>query len=211
MASGPLRDSVHRNQRPSGPEARFHSLVQPHLGRLVSFACRHLRNSADAEDVVQEACTRAWIGFGDLRDESLAVPWLYRILRSALSDFVDKRDRREQLAPTLALERADEDLLGGADAGPLEHLIAATSSDRIHELLRTLPDEFALAIELHDLEGLRYREIAETTGVPVGTVMSRIHRGRKLLAALIVMDEGLSDLAGLRQGQTEHHLNKRRA
>jgi DNA-directed RNA polymerase specialized sigma24 family protein len=74
-----------------------------------------------------------------------------------------------------------------------------------------LPEEFALAIELHDLEGLRYREIAETTSVPVGTVMSRIHRGRKLLAALIVMDEGLSDLVGLRPAQAEHHLNKRRA
>jgi RNA polymerase sigma-70 factor (ECF subfamily) len=74
-----------------------------------------------------------------------------------------------------------------------------------------LPEEFALAIELHDLEGLRYREIADTTGVPVGTVMSRIHRGRKLLAALIVMDEGLWDLVGLRPGQVEQHLNKRRA
>ena len=205
------RDPVHRTPYPAGSEARFHALVQPHLGRLVSLACRRLHNTADAEDVVQEACTRAWIGFGNLRDESLVLPWLYRILRSALSDFVDKRDRREQLAPTLALERADEDLLDGGDAGPLERLIASTSSDRIHELLRMLPEEFALAIELHDLEGLRYREIADTTGVPVGTVMSRIHRGRKLLAALIVMDEGLWDLVGLRPGQAEHHLNKRRA
>lgn len=201
---------MHRIDSSAAPQARFQELVQPHLGRLVSFAYRRLRNPADAEDVVQEACTHAWLGFGELRDESLALPWLYRILRSALSDFVEKRDRRDQLAPTLALERTDEPLTSSGDAGPLERLIAATSSDRIQELLRMLPDEYALAIELHDLEGLRYREIADSTGVPVGTVMSRIHRGRKLLAGLIVMDEGLRDLVGLRPGQ-EHHFSKRRA
>ena len=199
-----------RTEHTATSDARFQVLVQPHLGRLVSFACRRLRNSADAEDVVQEACTRAWLGFRDLRDEALILPWLYRILRSALSDFVEKRDRREQLAPTLALERTEEDLVSGSDPGPLEQLIAATSSDRIHALLRVLPEEFALPIELHDLEGLRYREIAEMTGIPVGTVMSRIHRGRKLLAGLIVMDDGSWDFVGLRAGK-EHHVTKRRA
>ena len=73
-----------------------------------------------------------------------------------------------------------------------------------------LPEEFALAIELHDLEGLRYREIAETTGVPVGTVMSRIHRGRKLLAALILMNESLSDLPASLPGSS-HRQHVRRA
>jgi RNA polymerase sigma-70 factor, ECF subfamily len=202
---------VHRTQPASTVEDRFQALVQPHLARLLSFACRRLRNPADAEDVLQEACTRAWVGFGSLRDDSLGLPWLYRILRSALSDFVDKRDRRDQLAPTLALERTDQDSVGSGDAGPLEHLIASASSGRIQELLRMLPEDFALAIELHDLEGLRYREIADATGVAVGTVMSRIHRGRKLLAALIVMDERLWDLVGLRPDQAEHHLSKRRA
>ncbi len=191
--------------------ARFEALVQPHLARLAGFASRRLRNPADAEDVVQDACTRAWLGFGDLREESLVLPWLYRILRSALSDFVEKRDRREQLAPILVLDGTDEDLVGGADAGPLEHLIAAASSDRIQSLLRMLPEEFALPIELHDLEGLRYREIAETTGVPIGTVMSRIHRGRKLLAGLIVMDDGSWDLMGWKMEKGEHHVTKRRA
>jgi RNA polymerase sigma-70 factor (ECF subfamily) len=202
---------VPRTEHTSTSDARFQALVQPHLGRLVSFAFRRLRNPADAEDMVQEACTRAWLGFGDLRDESLVLPWLYRILRSALSDFVEKRDRREQLAPTLALERTEEDLVSGPDPGPLEHLIAATSSDRIQALLRMLPDEFALPIELHDLEGLRYREIAEMIGVPVGTVMSRIYRGRKLLAGLIVMDSGSWDLVGWQAEKAEHHVTKRRA
>ena len=173
------------------------------------FTCRRVRNAADAEDVVQEACTRAWVGFADLRNEALALPWLYRILRSSLSDFYEKQDRREQLAPTLTLESGLE-VAGDSATGPLEELIASACSERIHELIRMLPEEFALAIELHDLEGLRYRDIAETTGVPIGTVMSRIYRGRKLLAALIVMNEGLSDLVAPPSG-SELHLRKRHA
>ncbi len=194
---------------PAAQHARFQALVEPHLGRLLRFACRRVRNAADAEDVVQEACTRAWMGFADLRDDGLALPWLYRILRSSLSDFHDKQNRRDQLAPTLTLESAVE-IAGDQSSGPLEELIASASAERILELLRILPEEFALALELHDLEGLRYRDIAETTGVPIGTVMSRIYRGRKLLAALIVMNDGLSDLLASRS-LSDHHLHTRRA
>ena len=190
-------------------QARFQALVQPHLGRLLRFAGRRLRNPADAEDVVQEACTRAWLAFAELRDETLVLPWLYRILRSSLSDHFEKRTRREQLAPTLALESA-EDALHDRDASPLENLIALASTERIHELLRMLPEEFALAIELHDLEGFRYADIANLTGVPPGTVMSRIYRGRKLLAALILMNESLSDLAPISATSTPQ-LHVRRA
>lgn len=194
---------------PVAQQARFQSLVQPHLGRLFRFACRRVSNPADAEDIVQEACTRAWMGFGDLRDDALALPWLYRILRSALSDFHVKQGRREQLAPTLTLE-SSVPLADEAEGGPLEDLIASASEERIHELIRMLPEEFALAVELHDMEGLRYRDIAETTGVALGTVMSRIYRGRKLLAALVLMNEGLLDLVASRSG-SELHLRKRRA
>ena len=182
------------NVLPGASQTRFEVLVQPHLGRLLRFAGRRLRNLADAEDVVQEACSRAWLAFADLRDETLVLPWLYRILRSSLSDHFEKQTRREQLAPTLGLESAG-DAVHDHGTGPLEDLIASASSERIHELLRMLPEEFALAIELHDLEGFRYADIARVTGVPLGTVMSRIYRGRKLLAALILMNESLSDLA----------------
>jgi RNA polymerase sigma-70 factor, ECF subfamily len=191
------------------PQTRFQTLVGPHVGRLVRFASRRVGNPADAEDLVQEACTRAWIGFADLRDDALVLPWLYRILRSALSDFHERQNRREELAPTLTLESATH-VAGEQADGPLEELIASASSERIHELLRMVPEEFALAIELHDLEGLRYCDIAGITGVPVGTVMSRIYRGRRLLAALIVMNESLFDLVAPRPS-SEHHLHKRRA
>lgn len=194
---------------PAAQHARFQALVEPHLGRLLRFACRRVRNPADAEDMVQEACTRAWMAFTDLREDGLALPWLYRILRSSLSDFHEKQTRRDQLVPTLSLDSAG-DIAANQAQGPLEELISSASTERILELLRILPEEFALAIELHDLEGLRYRDIAETTGVPIGTVMSRIHRGRKLLAALIVMNDGLSDLVAS-HSLSDHHLPKRRA
>jgi RNA polymerase sigma-70 factor, ECF subfamily len=193
---------------PAVQHARFEQLVQSHLSRLLRFACRRVGNPADAEDVVQEACTRAWAGFGDLRDDELVLPWLYRILRSAMSDFHARQRRRDQLAPTLTLDSAA--MAEDRSDGPLEVLIASASSERIHELLQMLSEEFALAIELHDLDGLRYSDIAETTGVALGTVMSRIYRGRKLLAALILMNESLSDLVPSRSTPS-HHLHVRRA
>jgi RNA polymerase sigma-70 factor (ECF subfamily) len=194
---------------PIPTHARFQALVGPHLGQLLRFAGRRLRNPADAEDVVQEACTKAWIAFADLRDDALILPWLYRILRSTLSDHFSRQTRREQLAPTLTLDSAG-DAAADQEPGPLEELIDSASTERIYELLRMLPEEFALAIELHDLEGFRYVDVAHRTGVPLGTVMSRIYRGRKLLAALILMNESLFDLVPSR-GAANIRLNVRRA
>src|SRR3569833_1596876 len=78
-------------------QARFHALVLPHLDRLLGFARRRTNDVGDAEDAVQEACIKAWLGFGDLRDEALVRPWLYRILRSVLADSFEKSGRRSQL------------------------------------------------------------------------------------------------------------------
>jgi RNA polymerase sigma-70 factor (ECF subfamily) len=204
-----MEASLGQADTPIARQARFQALVQPHLGRLLRFAGRRLRNPADAEDVVQEACTRAWVAFGDLREDALILSWLFRILRSSMSDHFEKQTRREQLAPTLTLGSADY-TAQDQGAGPLEDLIASASTERIHELLRMLPEEFALAIELHDLEDFRYVDIANATGVPLGTVMSRIHRGRKLLATFILMNESLSDLAPSRATSTPQ-LHVRRA
>ena len=193
---------------PIASQARFQALVQPHLGRLLRFAGRRLRNSADAEDMVQEACTRAWVAFGDLREDALVLPWLYRILRSSMSDHFEKQTRREQLAPTLTLESAD-DTAQDQGAGPLEDLIASASTERIHELLRILPEEFAL-VSNYMIWRLSVRRYRERHRVPLGTVMSRIYRGRKLLASVILMNASLSDLAPSRATSTPQ-LHVRRA
>lgn len=175
-------------------QARFQALVLPHLDRMVAFASRRLGNRADAEDVVQDSFVRAWLGFSELRDEGRARPWLYRIVRSVLSDFRTRRGHRETLAPMLHLEDGAEDVVVSDEPGPFERLTESISSAQIHELLRMIPESFALPVELHDLEGLRYHEIAEIIGVPLGTVMSRIYRGRRLLASLIAAHSTRWDL-----------------
>jgi RNA polymerase sigma-70 factor (ECF subfamily) len=175
-------------------QARFQALVLPHLDRMVAFASRRLGNRADAEDVVQDAFVRAWLGFSELRDEGRARSWLYRIVRSVLSDFRARRGHRETLAPMLHLEDGAGDIVVSDEPGPFERLTEAISSAQIHELLHMIPESFSVPVELHDLEGLRYHEIAEIIGAPLGTVMSRIYRGRKLLASLIAAHSSRWDL-----------------
>lgn len=184
-------------------------LVLPHLDRLMSFAYRRLGNRADAEDVVQDSFVRAWLNFGDLRDEACIRPWLYRIVRSVLSDFHDRRGRREVLAPTTHLDDSREDLAPSDEPGPFERLVDSISTGRVYEVLRMVPESFAIAVELHDIEGFRYHEIAEITGVPLGTVMSRIYRGRKLLAALIVTHAANWDLTDRWSGSRERRKSVR--
>jgi RNA polymerase sigma-70 factor (ECF subfamily) len=175
-------------------QARFQALVIPHLDRMVAFASRRLGNRSDAEDVVQDSFVRAWLGFSDLRDEGRARSWLYRIVRSVLSDFRARRGHRETLAPMLHLEAGAEDVVVSDEPGPFERLTESISSAQVHELLHMIPESFSVPVELHDLEGLRYHEIAEIIGVPLGTVMSRIYRGRKLLASLISAHSARWDL-----------------
>ncbi len=169
----------------SNRQARFEALVLPHLDRLLAFARRRMATEADAEDVVQEACVRAWNGFSALRDEASVRAWLYRILRTIMSEQHRTAARRHALVSITRLEAAHEERVASEAAGPFEEVVAKLSSERVREALAAIPEDFAVAIELHDIDGFRYREIAEITGVPIGTVMSRISRGRKLLAGVI--------------------------
>lgn len=165
--------------------ARFEALVLPHLDRLLAFSQRRTDSRADAEDAVQEAFVRAWLGFGELRDETKARPWLYRILRAVLSDASEKNGRRRQIVSLTRLETAHEELVGGDRDAVFAEVVARLSSEAVHEALASIPEDFAVAVELHDIDGFRYQEIADIVGVPIGTVMSRISRGRKLLAGAI--------------------------
>lgn len=158
----------------------------PHLDRLLAFSQRRTESRADAEDAVQEAFVRAWLGFGELRDETKARPWLYRILRTVLSDASEKNGRRRQIVSLTRLETAHEELVGGDRDAVFSEVVARLSSEAVHLALASIPEDFAVAVELHDIDGFRYHEIAEIVGIPIGTVMSRISRGRKLLAGAVV-------------------------
>lgn len=166
-------------------QGRFHALVLPHLDAMLAFARRRTACLSDAEDAVQEVCVRAWTAFAGLRDAAKVRPWLYRILRVVLSDALARDGRRRQLVSITRLDDAHESLLSGEENPVFAEVAARLSSEMVHEALATIPEDFATAVELHDIDGFKYREIAEIVGVPIGTVMSRINRGRQLLAGAV--------------------------
>ena len=158
---------------PSTQPTEFERAVLPHLDAAVTLARYLLRDPADAEDAVQEACLRALRYFPGFRGgEGRA--WLLRIVRNTCYTW----RRRRRADPATA--SFDDELPEGALAGesPEEALILAAGADALHAAIHRLPDEFREVIVLRELEGLSYREIGEVTGVPVGTVMSRLSRAR---------------------------------
>src|SRR3954468_2168235 len=188
--------------------ARFEAVVMPHLDRLLAFAIRRSDSVADAEDAVQEAFVRAWLGFAELRDDSLARPWIYRILRTVLSDFREKHGRRQQLVFITRLEDAHDELIGGERDAVCSGVVARLDSEAIYRALRKIPEDFAAAVELHDIDGFKYAEIAEIVSVPIGTVMSRIARGRKLLAGAIMNEGGAAAFEQPADALAERRANR---
>ena len=141
---------------------------------------------ADAEDAVQEACGRAWLGLDELRETAKVRAWLYRILRSVLSEGEERSARRRQLVSITRLEEAHDELVASDGDIVFEEVAARLTGEEVRAALQQLPDDFATVVELHDIDGFKYHEIAEIVGVPIGTVMSRISRGRRLLAGAVL-------------------------
>ena len=185
--------------------ARFDALVLPHLDRLLAFAARRTNMRADAEDAVQEACGRAWLGLDELRDPTRVRAWLYRILRGVLSETEERSARRRQLVSITRLEEAHDDLVASDSDMVFEEVAAKLTGEEVRGALEQVPDDFATVVELHDIDGFKYHEIAEIVGVPIGTVMSRISRGRRLLAGAV-----LAGRAALREPGTSQDRRIRR-
>ena len=169
-----------------GRRQRFDKLLVPVLDRLYAAARRRCPSVEVAEDLVQEVYLRAWQHLDELQDTATAYTWLYRILLNLIADYYRKEHRRQALLPITTLEEDYDAWLGGADGAAVDDLVRGIEQREMQALLEQLPQEFADALTLHHLDGLRYREIATLTRVPLGTVMSRISRGRKLLAALVL-------------------------
>ena len=172
---------------------RFADVVMPHLGAAYSLAHWLTGDAADAEDVVQEACVRA---FRAVRGYSggNARAWTLTIVRNTAFSWLAKNRRRTLVAvdDLEAVERAQA-LPGrtGAQANPATpetELIAKADAARLEAAITALPPLFRETLVLRDLQGLDYREIAEVTGVPVGTVMSRLARARRRLIDTIGTD-----------------------
>src|SRR5918999_6462159 len=173
--------------QPTERQARFDALVLPHLDRLLAFAVRRTDARDDAEDALQEACVRAWLAFDDLRDPARVRGWLYKILRTVLSETQERKGRRQQLVSITRLESAHEELVGSDRDMLFDEVAARLSGEAVRAALAQLPEDFAVAVALHDIDGFKYHEIAEIVGVPIGTVMSRISRGRRLLAGALLV------------------------
>jgi RNA polymerase sigma factor (sigma-70 family) len=150
-------------------------VARSHGRFLYTVAYRLTGNDADAQDLVQEVLLRVRRGLATYRPGSLEA-WLSRITTNA---FLDETRRRKRRPSEPLPEDPDRVLAGGDDAATA--LAAATLSDDVQDALRALPDEYRAAVVLCDVVGLPYGEIADQLGVPVGTVRSRIHRGRALL------------------------------
>jgi len=168
--------------------ASFQASTLPHLNRLVALASRW-GNGDEAEDFVQETYARAWTAFHQLRDTGAVFPWLCQILRTVALEKRRTVARRRDLLFITELEAAHEEMVASDDPSPLDQLLARLEAGSLREALRSIPEDLAEAVELHDVQGLKYREIAEVVSVPIGTVMSRISRGRRLLAGLLKVRE----------------------
>ncbi len=161
---------------------RFAREAMPHVDRLYSAALRYTRDATDAEDLVQEAMVKAYRSFHQYRPGTNLKAWLYRILHTTYISMYRKAQRRPQESLQEEIDDFsfyDEVVRNGASAE--REVLGAITGDEVKQALADLPESFRMAVYLADVEGFAYKEIAEIMETPVGTVMSRLHRGRKAL------------------------------
>jgi RNA polymerase sigma-70 factor (ECF subfamily) len=179
---------------------RFERDVLPMLPSLYGAALRMTRNPADAEDLLQDTTLRAYRGFASFREGTNLKAWLYRILTNSFINTYRKKQREpktvdgpEDLDEWFLFDRLGaQSVARSAEEDVLENIPDAD----VKEALESIPENIRTAVLLADVEGFSYKEIAEITGVPIGTVMSRLHRGRKALEKAlyaVAKERGLVD------------------
>lgn len=200
--AGPLADPA--TETDAERLARFERDALPYLDQLYSAALRMTRNPADAEDLVQEAFSKAFAAFHQYKDGTNLKAWLFRILTNTYINAYRKKQRQPAQSST---DEFEEHQLGQLSTNPTEGLrpadveaLSRMSDSTIIDALAKLPEDFRLVVYYADVEGFAYKEIAEIMGTPVGTVMSRLHRGRKQLRAELA--DYARDLGLIREGQS---------
>jgi RNA polymerase sigma-70 factor (ECF subfamily) len=187
----------------------FEAEALPHLDRLYAAALRYVRRPADADDLVQEALTTAFRAFHQVEEGSNVRAWLYRVLHTTFLSQYRRAGRRPTEDPTEDMESAANDSVAtgpsrATSPSAEQTALSGFGPEEVREALGALPDEQRVAVYLADVEGFAYREIAAIMGSPVGTVMSRLHRGRAALRASLAGYAERSGIVRAADGADEH-------
>ncbi len=188
MTVDSLGMSQNEHPQPTADELRalFTEQAIPFMDQLYAAAMRMTRNAPDAGDLVQETYTKAFQAFAGFEQGTNLKAWLYRILTNTYINAYRKNQRTPYQG---ALDELEDWQVGGAESLTLGRTTRSAEAEAIDHLpdsdvkeaLQSIPEDFRLAVYLADVEGFSYQEIADIMKTPVGTVMSRLHRGRRLL------------------------------
>ena len=182
----------------------FEEQALPFLDQLYAAAMRMTRNPSDAQDLVQETFVKAFAAFAQYEQGTNLKAWLYRILTNTFINLYRKKQREPYQG---TIDELEDWQLGGAEsttamsgrsaeAEAIDHL----PDSAVKDALQSIPEDFRLAVYFADVEGFSYQEIAEIMKTPIGTVMSRLHRGRRLLRELLA---GYAAERGLGTGDSQ--------
>ncbi|ABM09830.1 MULTISPECIES: sigma-70 family RNA polymerase sigma factor [Micrococcaceae] len=176
-------------ETPEQRRERFERDAMQYVDQLYSAAMRMARNPSDAEDLVQEAYTKAFSAFHQYKPGTNLKAWLYRILTNTYINLYRKRQREPLQSNSDTIEdwqlaKAESHTSAGLRSAETEALDHLPDSD-VKNALQSIPEEFRLAVYFADVEGYAYKQISEIMNTPIGTVMSRLHRGRKMLRDML--------------------------
>jgi RNA polymerase sigma-70 factor (ECF subfamily) len=175
---------------PSDPRALFEEQALPYMDQLYAAAMRLTRNPADAADLVQETFVKAYQAFGQFQQGTNLKAWLYRIQTNTFINNYRKNQRNPYQG---TIDDLEDWQLGGAESVTQSTSTRSAEAEAIDHLpdsavkdaLQAIPEDFRMAVYFADVEGFSYQEIADIMKTPVGTVMSRLHRGRRMLRELL--------------------------